>query len=145
MIINEICDDGSPSFTAGSFFVAFLYAVITAAMVVALTELLHHYRKDIKHSATPPPTTASLVLCVKCESRSLLEVNETDQREYRLEKGRFTRSRHVVRGKVWHQHPTWHIPTLEREQIQVFSGIDDVLKILDRFDISPHRCNYYIH
>ena len=138
MTINETCS-GSSFLTSGNLFVFFLFSVTIAVIVVALTELLHSLRRGNSHPAPAPLNSTPVSPCVKCECRSLLEVNERDQREYKLEKGSFTRSDHSLRGKIWHQHPTWHIPTLEREQIQVFSGIDDVLKILDRFDVSPHR------
>jgi indoleamine 2,3-dioxygenase len=43
------------------------------------------------------------------------------------------------RSPYWLRHPTWTIPTLEREKVQYFSGIDDILSLLKQYDVSPQR------
>lgn len=127
-----VCCSGS-MFTGGNIFAALIFSVVTAAIVVGLTQWL---RPEAKTAVT---TTVVHEHCKKCDSNGRVVVQDADQREYKIERGSFTPSDGTIRGKVWHQHPTWHIPSLEREKIQVFSGIEDVLRILDRFDVSPHR------
>lgn len=62
-----------------------------------------------------------------------------DDREYKIEhNGNFTADA-TARSRTWFKHPTWHIPSLEREKINVFSGIDNILSTLAYFNVSTHR------
>jgi hypothetical protein len=133
---GETCSNSSnfSMFTGNNLFAALMFSFIIAILVVVFTELIRP-----KVQPLPPPQAPSS--CKKCETVNITvpATRDLDPREYKLQKGSFTPSDVTVRSKVWHHHPAWHIPSLEREKIQVFNGIDDVLKILDRFDVSPHR------
>lgn len=119
-------------FSGSNLIAAVFFSIFIAALVVIFTQLV---RPKVESSPRVEHSP-----CKQCELSTLSPVaRDFDPREYKLQKGSFTPSDVSVRSKVWHHHPTWHIPSLEREKIQVFSGIDDVLKILDRFDVSPHR------
>ena len=91
---------------------------------------------------------------------------DTDEREYKIKRnGNFTAAADPsMRSRAWFKHPTWyniyafslnslaathcfthshlslrHIPSLEREKINVFTGIDNILCILNFYNVSSHR------
>lgn len=61
------------------------------------------------------------------------------KREYKIEKNGNFAPEAASRSPAWLKHPTWHIPSLEREKIQVFSGIDTILSTLSYYNVSAQR------
>eukprot|EP00602_Paraphysomonas_sp_CaronLab_P000143 CAMPEP_0185028784 /NCGR_PEP_ID=MMETSP1103-20130426/14774_1 /TAXON_ID=36769 /ORGANISM="Paraphysomonas bandaiensis, Strain Caron Lab Isolate" /LENGTH=666 /DNA_ID=CAMNT_0027563311 /DNA_START=1 /DNA_END=2001 /DNA_ORIENTATION=- len=110
-----------------------LFAALVAVLVVVFSDLLQ--------SLKPKPQPVEPVqVHTRVEHQPVTKELFCEEREYRIERnGNFTPSEKSVRSNVWNKHPTWHIPSLEREKIQVFSGIDDILAILEKYDVSPHR------